>query len=591
MTTPFMYRVGLDGVDAAVNGLRTVKGAQDQVANGLRDNVGQGAQQAAQHLQGAASAVANLATRIGSPGVTTGANLIGSVAGSTAQFAAMGSMIGPGGTFAGAIAGAILGIVGLATAHHDAAAEAEAHAVAEGHVASGIRDAARAAADAASGTFGSDTSSGALTTARDTEAARAQELSLALSRAQHDQYGRTSEAIRDANRAAITLAHTELLASRATLANIDEEIARRQDLEAVTQADAEARRVASELAAEEARRTAEIVAADAEEREGIAARHAIEDQEAAARAASAADALAAQAAMDENLAGARERFAAAEAQAKAEGNLLIHEQIALEEELRRAQTPSGNESSAAAIHVEELSMLREKAEAYHTLALAADDASIAFGTGYVSSIDQVIESYRQLQNAAKATGRSVGIDSRLMERSLVASGNAIAETVGGDMKGAFTEALGAWLDGSVSFVEAAENMAKGVIKALVMESIVQAVVEGARAIASIASQDYVGAASHAAAAGAWAAVAVVAGGVGAATGSFGGGGGAESGSSGVGADANRERSRDRDSDRGGPETFIIMPGGFITARDVQRGIVDALDQADREGVRPRSAGR
>jgi hypothetical protein len=175
---------------------------------------------------------------------------------------------------------------------------------------------------------------------------------------------------------------------------------------------------------------------------------------------------------------------------------------------------------------------------------------------------------------------------RLMERSLVAVGNNIAETIGGTMKGAFEDALGAWMDGSKSFVQAAEDMVKGVVKALVIESIVQAVTEFARGVASLASQDYVAAPQHFAAAAAWAAVGVVAGGVGAGIGAFGGGGGGEKGGASGGADA---RSLGRDSVReeaaSAPVTINVYPGGFITRGEVSNAVMDAVEFAGRNGRR------
>jgi hypothetical protein len=580
------YEVGLDGVGNAVNGLNTVKRAQDQVADGLRSNVGQSAQTAAQHLQGTAAAVANLATRMGAPGVTTGANLIGSIAGSTAQFASMGAVLGPGGALAGAIAGAVIGLVGLATAHRDAAAEATAHAVAEGHAAAEIRNAAREAADAAAGTFGSDTSDSDLTRRRDEAAAAAR-----ATQAVRDRYIGESEAIQEANRAAIARHAEEDDAADRTLAAIDAEIRRRDDLRATQQADAEERRRAADAAAEEARQLAEIQHAAAEEAEAIAAQHAIEDQQTAEATAARAAELAREQQMVEDLAAARARIAAAEAQAKAEQNVALQETILLEEEARRAATPSENEQAAGRAAVEEIALLQQKADAYHTLTLATEDATLAFSNGHVSSINEVIDSWHALERTSRASGTAMLSQGRLLERGMVAVGNNIGEVIGSQLKGAFNEALGAWLDGSLSFVEAAERMAKGVIKSLVQESIVQVVVNAAQAIGAVARQDYVAAAGFGAAAAAWAAVGVVGGAVGAGIGAFGGGGASASGGSASAqtADANRERARQQE--QAVTYNIVVNPGGFVTTRDVERGIVDGLNRADRNGYRPDFAGR
>ena len=203
-----------------------------------------------------------------------------------------------------------------------------------------------------------------------------------------------------------------------------------------------------------------------------------------------------------------------------------------------------------------------------------------FTRGEVGSLQSVIDAYRELQLTAKGTGVEVRNTGLLMSRSMTATGNTILDSVGNKMTGAFQEAVGAWLDGSKSFVEAAEGMAKGVIKALVMEGIVQAVVEGARSIASFASQDYAGGVAHAGAAAAWAAVAVVAGGVGAATGAFGGGGGAKT----EGASQRDMASADRERQRGGePGTMVVNV--YADNLPVTQGDLDrVMTQMVRRGI-------
>lgn len=202
-----------------------------------------------------------------------------------------------------------------------------------------------------------------------------------------------------------------------------------------------------------------------------------------------------------------------------------------------------------------------------------------FTRGEVGSLQSVIDAYRELQLTAKGTGVQVRDTGLLMSRSMTATGNTILDSVGNKMTGAFQEAVGAWLDGSKSFVEAAEGMAKGVIKALVMEGIVQAVVEGARSIASFASQDYAGGVAHAGAAAAWAAVAVVAGGVGAATGAFGGGGAKTEGAS-----QRDMASADRERQRGGePGTTVINV--YADNLPVTQGDLDrVMTQMVRRGI-------
>lgn len=223
---------------------------------------------------------------------------------------------------------------------------------------------------------------------------------------------------------------------------------------------------------------------------------------------------------------------------------------------------------------------REKAEAQKELAEAAQEASATFRTSWTNSVDAVVQSWHAANAAAAAAGQEqIGI-AQLMEGSITSAANSIADSVGGTMTSAFETALGAWLDGSKGFVEAAEDMMKGVVKALVIESIVQTVVEGARAIASFASYDIAGGVGHLGAAAAWAAVGVVAGGIGAATGSFGGGG-----AKGSATDAGAPRETAQNNQRPAGNTVInVYPGGFVTRGEVVAGVYEAINEGGRMGM-------
>ena len=224
---------------------------------------------------------------------------------------------------------------------------------------------------------------------------------------------------------------------------------------------------------------------------------------------------------------------------------------------------------------------REAIATQRELEQASIEASDAFAASWRGSIDDVVDSWRDANRALRMSGGQMRSQADLLEMSMTSAGNSIADTIGGTMVGAFESALGAWLDGSKSFVEAAEDMVKGVLKALVIESIVQAVTETARGIASIASQDYAGGAAHLAAAAAWAAVGGVAGAAGAAMGGFGGGSGKDAAPSTAvtPSDASAQQQPSQ------PMVINVYPGGFITQRDVEAGLVDALNSAGREGRR------
>jgi hypothetical protein len=214
------------------------------------------------------------------------------------------------------------------------------------------------------------------------------------------------------------------------------------------------------------------------------------------------------------------------------------------------------------------------------------DAIVAFSDKSYGSLSQVLQAYDELSRTSRDAAREVRSSGQLMARGTVAIGNQIADVVGGTMVDAFAMAVDAWVSGAKSFEEAAADMVRGVLRALVTEAIVQGVVELARAIADLASYRYDSAALHFAAAGAWAAVGVVAGTAGAAIGAFGGGGGggkASSASSGqspreLGAQSTRER-------ESGPITIQVFPGGLVTRGEVAAGVTDALNYSIRNGGR------
>lgn len=249
---------------------------------------------------------------------------------------------------------------------------------------------------------------------------------------------------------------------------------------------------------------------------------------------------------------------------------------------------SGLDSFLAGAAREGADAMREAADAARALERAqadlkatADEAYTAFATGWTDSLEQVRESWEEANRAAQAAGTGMISRGRLMERSLVAVGNNIAETVGGTMKGAFEDALGAWLDGSKSFVEAAEEMVHGVIKALTIESIVQAVAEIARGIAALAGGRYDAAPQHFAAAAAWGAVAGVAGAVGAGIGSF-GGGGQQQGASGGGDSRALAAGSVQERERTENITINVYPGQiYSTADQLNNAVFDAVDGAIR----------
>jgi hypothetical protein len=514
-------------------------------------------------VQGVASAVTALSAALGDRNATTG--LVANVAGTTAQFAAMGAALGPQGAVVGAIVGALIPAV-TALSEEFGRAEREERAFIDQLRSSigTIEDYTRAI--------------------REAQAARARASRMSLGVAGADEYeasaqrGEDQVRLAEAQQAQLRRQLEEARASHSFFNDTTGEVAELTDRIRELQVQIESGR---DFVRQDRERAA---AAAAEEAEIL-----MEDLTAAAQAGDTGggggggrgrgrarsgpdlDALMGRAA------GSGDPIAAIVGRADADRQRAEEAEL----EAKNAAEVARREQMQAAL--EETKALQE---AQRDLELTSQDAQRSFSEGWTASIDDVVDSFRDANSALKAAGQQSISIGRLMERSLIASGNAISETIGGTMKSAFEDALGAWLDGSVDFVKAAEEMAKGVIKALVIESIVQAVTETARAIADLASYRYDSAAAHFAAAAAWAAVGVVAGGVGAGIGAFGGGGdkGSEEGKASGGRDlASRSTAEDR-----GPQTTIInvYPGMVLsTQRDLQAAVYDVINGGARDGMR------
>jgi hypothetical protein len=513
-------------------------------------------------VQSAASAVTALSAALGDRNATTG--LIANVAGTTAQFAAMGAALGPQGAVVGAIVGALIPAV-TALSEEFGRAEREERAFIDQLRSSigTIEDYTRAI--------------------REAQAARARDSRLSLGVAGADEYEaraqRSDDQVRlaEAQRAQLQRQLEEARASHSffndTTLQVTDLQSRIRELEVQIESGRDFARQDREAGQRASAEEAEIL---------------MEELMAAAQSDAGGGG-------GGGRGGRRSRERAPDLDAlmrrAAGGGDAVGDIVGAADAMRRRDEESALARRDAEVEASRLAMeaAREETkalqEAQYELELASQDAQRSFSEGWTSSVDDVVESFREANNALKAAGQQSISIGRLMERSLIASGNAISETIGGTMKSAFEDALGAWLDGSVDFVKAAEEMAKGVIKALVIESIVQAVTETARAIADLASYRFDSAAAHFAAAAAWAAVGVVAGGVGAGIGAFGGGGdkASEESKGGGGRDlAARSTSEDR-----GPQVtnIYVMPGMVLsTDREIYGAVYDAINMGAREGM-------
>jgi len=555
--------VGLEGLDAVLQQIERINGAQQQVgqssqaanrqaaagatqATSAMQSFAQSGQNAVQRVQAVAGAVQGLVSQLGSENRTAG--LVSSIAGATAQFAAMGSMLGPGGTVAGAVIGFTSSIASLAMQNDEVAASSV-------RAAGGLAAMGRAIREAnAASTFETAISRGILP-----EGASATDVD--------DRIAGAEARLRELQ-----------IEGREAVVGRDAEAYRRsrEEADALNTSLENMRRLRGEL---DAPPVADIpTGVDAPSASFVTGGG-------GGRRASGPSSE--ELAWLDDVAVAQARAAEEEAlrTAETEKRMAVEEReyaLAMEIAAAAVEADERRKQQAEAARDAQREAMQAAAEHRAELRSVAAEAEASFATGYVSSIDAVAAAWRNANRAAREAGTGMLSSGRLLERGLVAVGNNIAESIGGTMVGALGSAVGAWLDGSKSIGEAAEGMAKSIIRGLVQEGIVQAVTETARGIADLASYQYATAGLHFAAAAAWGAVAGVAGAVGAATGAFGGGAGASQGPS------QRElASRDRDEgQRGGTNIYNIYPGQVLATKDeLSRVVLGAANYNARMGRR------
>ena len=600
----FDLSVGVVGIDQAVQQLGQLGGATRTVgqqvesagtaagrASSATENFGQGAQQVAARVQGLAGQVASLAGRLGGGAIGQAAGLVSSLAGVTAQAAAMGATLGPGGVVFGAISGLVplvAELVGaderVATATDSATAAQHSFSIATTASVSAINDfirasqqmaqieAQRSRIDQGLGTVDEQYAAAELAGRRLGDL-RARDVELRRQAAELDRTDwRNAEQLADIERQ-----RSEI---RSQMTEAQRESTRLGAL--AVQAEEDERDIQTDIL---------TIATDAAHQADVEA-HARERSAAAAH--SQADAMRAQRELENlMLHGSGEGLGDVMSIARS-----ITDAAGQRDDQARAdarQREQADIEKRTRLEEQATERTRALAEEQRHLADAAKEASDAFSHGSVNSLDQVIQAFHHANDEIKGAGGQIMGTGRLLERGMVAVGNNISEMIGGTMTSAFNTALGAWLDGSKSFVQAAEEMAKGIIKSLTQQAIVQAVVETARGLADLAqaiasnstqSQYYASATSHFAAAAAFGAVGAIAGGVGAAVGAFGGGSAGAGGHAGSTRDmANASSEAQRNQGAGGTMVLNVYPGGYITQRDVQAGILDALDRAARDGMR------
>jgi hypothetical protein len=542
----------------AANTRATQAGARANAsASSSMQTMAQTAQQGAQRLQGVASAVQSLVTMMGSENDSAG--MVARVAGATAQFAGMGAMLGPGGAVIGGILGMAAGLRSIAAAADEAAAAVT-----------------RMNSDAAAVTTRLGSALGDPSSLTEDDVARLMSEGAEARRSLMERESSLTETI-----GSLLADPGDRMAAAADRDRVRDQIrVLSERIDALNSLDPSA--LAREAPTESGRVGIDVGTggggpggAAIGGGRGSGGGRGARDAPAFLGAAMTEDALASLTSLtsDEELARR------AEVDAERAASLRAEDQADFEHwaDVRRESQERAADAS------------REWAEHERALLAESQEALTAFSTGYETSVTRIVDAWNRANTAARAAGQQQMTTAALMGRSMTAVGNQITDTVGNKMVGAFEEAVGAWLDGSKSFVEAAEAMAKGVIKSLTQEAIVQTVVELARGIASFASQDYAGGVAHLGAAAAWAAVGVVAGGIGAATGAFGGGGGGKEGGASQRDMADSDRERQRDTAPGTTVVNLYMTGMPMTQSDVGAGFYRGIRASQRAGYLPAGA--
>ena len=237
---------------------------------------------------------------------------------------------------------------------------------------------------------------------------------------------------------------------------------------------------------------------------------------------------------------------------------------------------------------ERIRVLREQQTALRDL-LAASQAEI----------DTAMRAHRPIAEVNDLIRQRIGIQTALSQstRDLVAAqeeqvsgfavvGEKLLDVLAGVADGVAESVVSA-LEGSKSFGEAMEEMARSTLRALAKMAIVEVLKEGAMAIAAAATYRYDAAVQHGIAAGMWGAVAVAAG---AGVAAMGSGAKPTPASTGTGGAARADTSRaaradDRQTGGGGPLTLVVnVSGAAFTDAGVHQAVGTAFREAVGNGV-------
>ena len=216
------------------------------------------------------------------------------------------------------------------------------------------------------------------------------------------------------------------------------------------------------------------------------------------------------------------------------------------------------------------------------LVTAANEAAAAFADSWRAGVDAVVSAANEANEAAEKAGTSMvsAMDAAGMATKAVAS--EMGDALLGGIATAFAGAAKAALKGEKSFGEALAGMLEDTLWSIGSQALVLSIFEFAKAIGEAASQNYVGAAAHAAAGAAYGAVAALAFG-GAAGLSAASAGSASSGGGAPNAPASPQPSAN-DNGGGGITNVTVMFGGPVvtasTHAEIGREVERTLERSD-----------
>lgn len=233
-------------------------------------------------------------------------------------------------------------------------------------------------------------------------------------------------------------------------------------------------------------------------------------------------------------------------------------------------------------------VIREQREALAALLVEAqreEDTARRMGRP-VAEVNDLIRQRIGIQTALAQSTRDLVASQEEQVSGFAVVGEKMLGVLDGVADGV-GESVVAALEGSKSFGEAMEEMVRSTLRALAKLAIVEALKEGAMAVAALATYRYDAAVQHGIAAGMWAGVGVVAGagvaamGSGAKPAAASGGGASASTATGGGRAA---RADDRAS-TGGPLTIVLnVSGAAFTDAGVQHAATAAVREAVGNGV-------